>query len=133
MNLDDAKYLIVNANVRHWVDATVNGVEDVGGKLIPCRSNDLWLPKIRLCDGQIMSWPEGTSADIHYKVCDAGEYFLADFNGKQIAKWNGHYVPDDILAGGDGYGDYIILKINGDGKIENWKPPVLDESEWEAI
>ena len=130
MNLDDAKYLIVNASVRHWVDATVNGVEDVGGKLIPCRSNNLWLPKIRLCDGQIMSWPEGTSADIYYKICDEGEYFLADFNGKQIAKWNGYYVPDDILCIDDkGYGDYIILKINGEGRIKNWKPPVFNETE----
>ena len=30
---------------------------------------------------------------------------------------------------GEGYGDYVIMKIDGDGKIEKW---VADLSEFEA-
>lgn len=88
-------------------------------------------PTIRLDDGNVMGWPEGVEADIHYKVCDAGEYWLLDDSMNRIAKWRDDYVPDDILCvGGSGFGDYIILKVAGDGKIKNWTAPALDESEW---
>jgi len=33
----DIKTLHVQANVRYWEDATVNGVEDEEGTLMPCR------------------------------------------------------------------------------------------------
>ena len=83
-----AVYLEVEAEVRYWEDATVNGQEDADGTLIPFKFGTLWTPVIRLSDGKVMSWPEGTTADIHYKVCDAGEYWLADEDGR-IAKWGG--------------------------------------------
>lgn len=124
-------YLLVEAGVRYWDDARVNGVPDENGAAIPFRDGDMWKPVIRLADGQVMNWPEGITADIHYKVCDAGEYFLADESMQKVAKWGDHYVPNDLLCVGDnGYGDYIILKVNGSGQIEGWKKPVIDENEW---
>lgn len=128
-------FLCVAAAVRYWEDATVNGVEDVSGDLIPCRFEDLWLPQIELATGTIQHWPKGTTASIHYKVCDAGKYYLADASGKRIAKWKDHYVPDRFLTVGDesGYGDYIILDVDGDGRIAGWETPEIDPDEWEPI
>ena len=132
--LEKAALLIVEAGVRYWEDATVNGSEDTEGTLIPFRVGDLWKPVIELATGQILDWPQGTTADIHYKVCDAGEYFLADEQGNRLCKCGGYYVPDSLLCIGDsGYGDYIILKVGADGKIEGWSKPDLSSEEWEEL
>lgn len=117
-------YIEVSAGVRYWEDATVNGIEDHDGSLIPARHGELWLPVIRLADGVVMDWPTDTEADIHYKVCDAGEYWLLDADRQRIAKWAGFYVPDRFLCHGDnGYGDYIIFKVGAGGAIQKWRQP----------
>jgi hypothetical protein len=119
-----AIYIEVCAGVRYWEDASVNGVEDTDGVLIPMRKGGTWTPVIRLADGAVMDWPQGMTADVHYKVCDQGEYWLLDDDLGRVAKWAGFYVPDDFLCHGDhGYGDYIIFKIGGDGLIEGWRAP----------
>lgn len=121
-----ATYIEVCAEVRYWEDASVNGIEDEDGELIPSRVNEMWRPVIRLSDGMVMDWPQGTTADIHYKVCDAGEYWLLDGDRKRVAKWAGFYVPNDFLChGGDGYGDYIIFKVGPDGMIEKYREPEI--------
>ena len=121
-----ATYIEVRAEVRYWEDATVNGTEDTEGKLIPFRKGENWEPVIRLADGLVMSWPQGTTADVHFKVCDQGQYWLLDEQRKVVAKWGGYYVPNDFLCHGDeGYGDYIILQVGADGLIANWKAPVI--------
>lgn len=125
-------HLKVSAAVRYWEDAKVNLTEDTRGTLIPCRNRDLWEPLIDLTTGQILGWPKGVKADVHYKICDAGEYWLTDADGKPLYKWRGHYVPNDLLAWQeDGYGDYIILDINESGIIQNWNP-CIDLEEWKA-
>ena len=109
-----ATYIEVSAGVRYWDDATVNGTTDTDGTLIPLRKGDNWEPVIRL-------------ADVHFKVCDAGEYWLLNDARKRVAKWAGFYVPDDFLCPGEnGYGDYIILKVGVDGQIEKWRTPALE-------
>jgi len=138
-----ATYLEVCAQVRYWEDATVNGAEDTDGTLIPARVNESWRPVIRLADGLVMDWPQGTTADIHYKVCDAGEYWLLDDERKRVAKWAGFYVPGDFLCHGDnGYGDYIIFKVSADGLIEKYRAPEVtmncgcdedDQFGWAAV
>ena len=128
------KYLIVEAAVRYWEDASVNGHEDTAGTLIPFRSADQWCPKLELETGRLIGWPQGTSADIHYKVCDKGNYWLADSEGDRIAKWNGVYVPNELLCiGDDGCGDYISLRIDGSGAVQGWRKPRLDWGEWELL
>lgn len=123
--------LLVSAEVRYWEDATINGVSDEDGTLIPLKVRELWKPVIELQSGRVLDWPQGTTADIHYKVCDAGEYWLEDEDGNKL-KWKGDYVPDSLLAIGErGYGDYIILKISGEGIIEGWITPLLSSDEWE--
>ncbi len=126
------KTLIVEAGVRYWEDATVNGQSDDEGTLIPFRKGELWCPRIDLEKGRIIDWPQGTAASIHYKVCDAGEYWIEDADGKRW-KLTGSYVPDKLLCVGDtGYGDYIIMGIAEDGQIVRWAEPSVDDDEWEA-
>lgn len=125
--------LHVSAGVRYWQDATVNGKEDEDGTLIPFKVGEFWCPQISLDEGRILNWPQGATAEIHYKVCDCGEYWLEELGGKK-AKWKGDYVPDDLLCHGDnGYGDYIILNVNPDGSIKDWEMPELDSEEWELL
>ena len=127
----DLCMLHVEAGVRYWEDATVNGKEDTKGELIPFRQGDLWKPVIELATGRVIDWPAGTRASIHYKVCDEGEYWLADKSGNRLLRWQGDYVPDRLLCVGDrGYGDYIILEIREDGFIEGWRKPDLTTSDW---
>lgn len=123
--------LLVSAEARYWEDAEINGTSDEDGMLIPLKVGDLWNPTIELATGRVMEWPQGTTADIHFKVCDQGEYWLEDAEGKRL-KWRGDYVPNDLLSIGDnGYGDYIIMKISAEGIIEGWPTPRLRSEDWE--
>lgn len=127
------KFLRVSAAVRYWEDATVNGEEDTAGTLIPMRNGDCWEPLIDLATGRIVGWPEGVTADVHYKVCDRGFYWLADEAGRNVVKWASGYVPDDLLCRGEsGHGDYIILRVAGDGMIDGGLSLNFDPDEWEA-
>jgi len=123
----EVKKLIVNANVRYWEDSTINGKEDVDGTLTPCRNGANWNPTIDIETGIIANWPIGTVADIHFKVCDEGIYQLADSEGKIVKEIDG-YVPKIMCPEENGYGDYIIMKIDGNGKIANW---TIDLSDFE--
>jgi len=122
-----AVYIEVSAGVRYWEDATINGADDLAGTMTPFRNGERWCPVIRLADGVVMDWPAGMEAGIHFKVCDDGDYWLLDAERKRIAKWGGFYVPDDFLCPGEnGYGDYIILKIDGEGRIAKWSEPAIE-------
>jgi hypothetical protein len=124
-------FIEVAADVRYWEDASVEGVADVNGD-IPLREGDTWKPVINLATGEVKGWPQGVTADVHYKVCDEGEYWLQDESGQRVAKWKGCYVPDILSVGDNGYGDYIILKIAEDAKIIGWRPSI-DAADWECL
>lgn len=117
--------LEVSAGVRYWEDSTVNGIEDEEGSLVPCRNGDNWCPIIDIDNGVIINWEKGKTADIHYKVCDDGTYTIKDKNGEEVKKYDG-YVPKIMCPAGGGYGDYIIMKIDSEGKINNFVPFIND-------
>lgn len=117
----DLRMLQVEAGVRYWEDASVNGVEDVEGELIPFRDGQLWKPLIYLETGQIAKWPQGKTASIHYSVNDSGSYHLLDATGKTVLSIENDYVPKMLSPGGNGYGDYIIMDIDENGFIQNWE------------
>jgi hypothetical protein len=122
--------LHVKAGVRYWEDATVSGVIDEHGTLIPFRVGDYWCPTIDIERGIVLNWPQGVTADVHYKVCDDGEYWLGT-DSEKLARWCGEYVPEDYLCHGDeGYGDYIILRIDGNGSISSFLKPMFHEQRW---
>jgi hypothetical protein len=125
--------LKVCARISYWEDATINGQEDFNGTLLPFRHGDYWVPAIDLDAGMVIDWPKGTTADVYFKVCDGGTYLL-DLGNAYYA-WKGDYVPDKFLCHGDrGYGDYIILKVDKDGKIKDYcKPDLSDLDGWKKI
>lgn len=118
----EVKTLSVHAGVRYWEDATVNGIEDTEGNLIPCREGDYWCPDIDIDTGKILNWKIGTTAEIHYKICDDGSYYLKDENGKIIMSIENDYVPYILCPKELGYGDYIIMDVEADGQIKDWNP-----------
>jgi len=126
----EVKTLIVDAGVRYWEDAEVNGVDDENGDLIPCRDGDSWKPIIDLETDIIANWKQGVTADIHYKVCDDGTYKLLDADGNEVVSIDG-YVPDIMCPIGEGFGDYIIMKVDENGQIGSWKVGDLSEFSFE--
>lgn len=121
----EIKYLKVRAGVRYWEDATINGVEDTDGDLIPLRNGDDWCPVIDIDKGVVVGWPKGTKADIHYKVCDDGNYYLLDASGNIVLEKD-CYVPDIMCPQGGGDGDYIIMHIDENGTIDKWRPSIKE-------
>ena len=121
----EIKYLQVKAGVRYYEDAEINGFEDKDGTLVPCKIGELWSPLIDIDNGTILNWKPGTIAKIHYKVCDDGEYQLLD-NEKNMVKSIEGYVPRIMCPEENGYGDYIIMNIDGNGKIAKWTPIIND-------
>lgn len=123
----EIKTLLVDAGVRYWEDATVNGIEDEKGDLIPCRDGDRWKPIIDIESGVITNWTKGVVANVHYKICDDGIYHLADAEGNILLTKDG-YVPNILDVERDSYGDYIIMKVDGNGLIEKWNNnPNIDD------
>lgn len=117
----EIKYCQVKAAVRYWEDATINGLEDVDGDLTPCREGELWCPQINVDTGVIVNWEQGKTASVHFKVCDAGSYYLQDEYGNNVLFIEEDYVPNKLIPGE--YGDYIIMNIDENGKIAEWKTP----------
>ena len=120
----------VQAGVRYWEDASVNGVKDRDGKLIPCRSGYCWSPTIIAKTGQIENWDIGKSAKVHYKICDSGQYYYDD--GLSNYKCKDDYVPSFLCPDASGYGDYIIMTIDENGFIKDWDFE-FDDEEWEIL
>ncbi len=119
--------LKVKCGVRYWEDGTVNGVEDTKGDLIPLREGDYWCPIIDIETGIIKDWPIGITADVHYKCCDDGDYWLVSDGGFEL-KRPGYYVPVILDLTGESFGDYVILTIGKNGQIVNWpKEHNIDE------
>lgn len=71
----EAVYLKVDAGVRYWEDAEVNGVSDSENPpTIPCAefiyadNEHRWRPIIDIDNGVITNWKKGFTAQVHYKV-----------------------------------------------------------------
>ena len=123
----DVKTLVVKAEVRYWEDSEINGVEDTEeGNNIPCKNGDIWSPEIDIETGIINNWEQGKTANIHYKVCDLCGFELKDENGNIVHKEEDGYVPKTLYPKKNGYGDYIIMDIDSEGKINNWKFDIDD-------
>ena len=132
-DIESATHIEAETEPRYWEDASVNGVVDEDGSGIPGRSGDVWRVRIEIASGVVEGWPQGTSAQIHYKICDAGDYWLT--NGTlRIAKWRNAYVPTYFLShGGSRNSDYIIMKIGADGAIEDYQQPIIAPNQWEPL
>ena len=106
-------------------DASVNGDDELENnpKMPFVKFDDkakeyFWEVNIDIDKGQIIDWPQGTTASLHYKVCDEGSYALHDENDKLIDEIN-DYVPRIMCPKEEGYGDYIIMDIDENGFIQD--------------
>lgn len=127
--IEDAKKLVVQAHIRYedfWDGATVNSVEDIGGKLIPCREGDNWCPVIEISTGIIENWEKGKTATIRYKIADCGNYTLLNGNGEVIAELYNDYVPSTLRPTNEIGDDYIDLVVDENGQIQNWNGDLSD-------
>ena len=91
-----------------------------------------WWVDIDIETGTIKNWPQGRTGTLSAKISDAGAYYLLDENNNIVAFIKRDYVPNKIIPPKDGYGNYIRLYIDENGKITNWyeKP---DISEFKVI
>ena len=137
----DVKFLQIDVGPRYWGDGSIkiNGVyeDDVEWEeqkrgaepKMPFATYDenasnksesyRWQLTIDLENLKIIDWPKGVEANIHYKVCDDGTYYLLDENKEILAEKN-CYVPDILSYIERGFGDYIIMLINGNGELEHF-------------
>lgn len=69
--------------------------------------------------GVVDDWPKNESFECYEKVTDGGCYYLLNSEGVEIASIVEDYVPDCV---NNKWGDYVIIKINGDGVLENIRP-----------
>lgn len=138
----EAKFLKVDAGVRYWEDTKVNGVYDTDcedtneSPTIPCAEfigeqelilngyNWRWRPLIDIENGQIVNWKQGTTANVHYKVCDDFSCELLDAGENTIISYN-DYVPSVMCPAEDGFGDYIIMNIDENGFIQDWNKELV--------
>lgn len=131
-DISKAAYIAVQAQVRYWDDAIINGEEDERGDKTPFRNGDLWEPVIRISDGLVLNWPEGMEASFHFKVCDTGTYFLlADDQQTVVSSILQDYVPDGLCHGDRGFGDYIIFNVGSDGMISDYRPDI-NPDDWKT-
>ena len=95
----DVRFLQVDADVRYWEDGTVNGENDSDDRpTMPFASANGWRPLIEVDTGAIVGWPGGTTAETHYKVCDAGRYSLLD-GDRNVVFVLDNYVPSIMCPG----------------------------------
>ena len=141
------KILKVTAGVRYYEDGCVDGRQDISWEeqcegvkpRVPCvklfpeegkRGVDYkWCLEIDADTGIILNWEKGITAKVHYKVCDCcdveyivdGQKICDNESGKCCG-----YVPDILCPLGEGWGDYMIMNIDADGRIEKWNPDNLE-------
>ncbi|MBF0803326.1 MULTISPECIES: hypothetical protein [unclassified Neisseria] len=81
---------------------------------------------IEIDTGRVVGWQGNVPVRIADKLSDSGTYTLLDKDMNHIARLEHEYVPNRLIPGD--YGDYINLKINAEGCVENWpKQPDVSE------
>ena len=123
--ISEIKYVRVRAGVRYWEDTDINGEsDDDDNPRMPLvqeiNGEKNWVFDIDIKTGKIKDWPKGTTAETHYKTCDDNTISFIGYSGKVLREVD-CYVPGFLAIEDSGYGDYIIINIDGDGKINNFR------------
>jgi len=87
-----------------------------------------WIADVDVETGIIKDWVPGCEGEIDVKLVDRGSYYLLDAENKVLVALEDDYVPNRLIPPNDGYGDYMLLIIEPDGRISNWyeKPDFTD-------
>lgn len=109
----------VEVEVSHLVMKLPDRFEDLEPNT-PCydSANNLLTLKVVFDSGEVVGWPKAQdwNLDIYLKVVDTGTYRLLDPDGNILSEIQ-DYVPRLVP---NEFGDYVDLKINDDGFIDNW-------------
>lgn len=130
------KRIFVDMGPRYFEDSDINGEPDISEdeqfrvKAHPRMPLTEWSDSDREYrwrfevteDGVIKGWPEGNTANVHYKVCDECRVRVEE-DGEMVVDYD-DYVPkflDPLGKGiGDYDGDYVRMDINAFGQITPW-------------
>jgi len=121
-----AKYLQCEIKTRYWEDSYLNGIPDEKMEM-PCiyKTPNIedysWNIIIDLESGEIINWVKGNKAQIHYKSVDNNNFYLLNQKMKKIGKQTDSYVIDTLCPKEDGDGDYVIMDIDENGYIQDFK------------
>ncbi len=125
--LKNLKTLEVEAKPLFLENCVIDGeYDDEYGTLTPCLENGVWKPIIDIETGTIVNWEKGKNVRINYKVCDNGNYKFLDENGNVLKFLEQKYVPKIMSPSEKGYGDYIFMEVDSEGKIQDWEI-ILDD------
>jgi len=131
-NYRGVRFVRANVCPIGWEDADVDGEsDDEDNPRIPCVEDGRWNILIDIKTGHIVNWKQGVFACVCYKVVDDGIYTMYDNGMEKIDEYDG-YVPNLMSLDDEGWGDYINIRINEDGFIEDWPDtedirPYIDE------
>lgn len=130
------KRIFVDMGPRYFEDSDINGEPDISEdeqfrvKAHPRMPLTEWSDSDREYrwrfevteDGLIKGWPEGNTANVHYKVCDECRVRVEE-DGEMVVDYD-DYVPkflDPLGKGiGDYDGDYVRMDIDAFGQITPW-------------
>lgn len=117
-------------HARYFEDAYIDGVRDDNDnpKMPFVEEHDCekaWHIKINLDNGQILGWPQGVTARIHYKSCDENYVDILDRQLGIVKEYDG-YVPNLLCPNDENDGDYVKMDIDGNGFIQNFNPNLDD-------
>ena len=118
----DLALLLLYVRPDNWTDTLVNGIRDtVNGDNIPCREEDFWCPIIDIDEGIIVNWRKGTTASVHYRLPYGIIYDVTDEGGEIIVDNSISSVPSTLCIGTSENRDTIIMDIDENGVIKDWK------------
>ena len=121
---------------RYWEDSEINGVnDDASNPKMPCvemvehfyykKPQLAWCPIIDLDNGRILNWSQGNVAKTHYKSCDENVIRIVSAEGEAVKEYC-NYVPRFLCPKENGFGDYVIMDIDENGFIQNFKADLDD-------
>lgn len=101
------------------------GDAEFGGEFngeIPCKEGSTVKFIISFDTGVILNWTKGVTSKFHQKVVDCGSYYLLDSDYNTVIEREESYVPKCLCPARNGFGDYVIMNVDANGQIENYKP-----------
>lgn len=122
-NVTDLKVEISNPK---WTDFKINGKVYKNGENHPWRNEngnlEFW---VDIDNGQISPWENGDVAEIVSKVSNNGEYSLYTKDNICVHELKNTSVPVVLDSKRVGYGEYIYLKIDEFGKIDEFDKELI--------
>jgi hypothetical protein len=126
-HMSEIGFIRLHSNIRYVEDAIVNGEnDDENNPRMPFiekvnKDEVFWTIDIDANTGVVKNWPTGMTAQVHYKSCDENDISFFGLGGNLLREVHWCYVPDFLSIEDSGYGDYIIINIDENGKIHNWE------------